>query len=146
MGDEKVDEFYKMIQQSLSENGQFNMSTVQPNSNNLLTTTAGNPYDITTASNISSSHGVDYYMAYAQQNLLQIQEIINHDVIAQVGEDAMKKRIKKDVAARLVDYIVENKTVFTAQDNLTDLTRIVRAKTYVFTHDELVKFVQNIIK
>lgn len=104
-----------------------------------------NPYN-TTASNAAPIHGVDYYMAIAQKNLLTVQQTIDHQMIENVGEDAMKKRIKSDIASQIAQEMVENKITFTAQDNRLELTRIVRAKTYVFTHDELVKFVEKCIK
>lgn len=104
-----------------------------------------NPFN-TTASNSAPIHGVDYYMAIAQKNLLTVQQTIDHQMIENVGEDAMKKRIKSDIASQIAQEMVENKITFTAQDNRLELTRIVRAKTYVFTHDELVKFVEKCIK
>ena len=101
---------------------------------------------ITSTSNSAPIHGVDYYMAIAQKNLLSMQQTIDHELIHNVGEDDMKRRIKHDIASQFVQHMLENKITFTAQDNRLENTRIVRAKTYVFTHDELVKFIEKIIK
>lgn len=104
------------------------------------------PANSTLSSNSAPIHGVDYYMAIAQKNLLTVQQTIDHQLILDVGEDAMKKRIKSDIASQIAQEMLENKITFTAQDNRLELTRIIRAKTYVFTHDELVKFVEKCIK
>lgn len=104
------------------------------------------PANSTISSNSAPIHGVDYYMAIAQKNLLTVQQTIDHKLIQDVGEDMMKIRIKTDISAQFVQHMLENKITFTAQDNRLDHTRIVRAKTYVFTHDELVKFVEKCIK
>ena len=104
-----------------------------------------NPFN-TTASNAAPIHGVDYYMAIAQKNLLSVQQTIDHTIIQNVGEDAMKMRIKSDIASQIAQTMVDNKITFTAQDNRLEHNRIIRAKTYVFTHDELVKFVEQCIK
>lgn len=91
-------------------------------------------------------HGVDYYMAIAQKNCLQVQQTIDHHVIQSIDEDTMKKRIKTDIAGQFVQSMLEDKITFTSQDNRLEMTKIIRAKTYVFTHDELVKFIEKIIK
>ena len=100
----------------------------------------------TTASNAAPIHGVDYYMAIAQKNCLQVQQTIDHELIHNVGEDDMKRRIKTDIAGQFVQSMLEDKITFTSQDNRLEMTKIIRAKTYVFTHDELVKFIEKIIK
>lgn len=107
--------------------------------------TPGSPY-VTTASNTKPIHGVDYYMAIAQKNCLQVQQIIDHHLIKSIDEDTMKIRIKTDIASQIVQHMLENKITFTSQDNRLEQTKIVRAKTYVFTHDELVKFIEKCIK
>ena len=109
---------------------------------------AVSPYDYSTNTNITMTtqhqQTVDYFMSYAAPNLLTVQETIGNDIIAQVGEDAMKKRIKKDVAFKIAEEIVTSKVTFTAQENYAEHTRIIRAKTYVFTADELKQFIEKV--
>ncbi len=108
------------------------------------------PYGAATNTNVimTSQHqqNVDYFISYAAPNLLTIQETIGNDIIVNIGEDALKKRIKADIARKLAEEIVASKVTFTAQENYAEHTRIIRAKTYVFTADELKAFVEKCIK
>ena len=108
------------------------------------------PYGAATNTNVimTTQHqqNVEYFMSYAAPNLLTIQETIGNDIIAQAGEDAIKKRVKQDMAVKLGQEIVASKVTFTAQENYAEHTRIIRAKTYVFTADELKAFIEKCIK
>jgi hypothetical protein len=111
---------------------------------------AVSPYDYSANTNITMTtqhqQNIDYFMSYASPNLLTIQETISNDVLADIGEDSMKKRIKQDVARKLAEEIVSTKVTFTSQENYAEHTRIIRAKTYVFTADELKLFIEKCIK
>lgn len=146
MGDE-ADQFIKMIEETLGEDKVSEIYKMAIGNTNMLSSVS-DPYTpyMTTASNTISKHGVDYYMAYAQPNLLTIQETINNDIIRGLSEDEVKKRVKSDMARQLANEIMASKVTFTAQDNYAENTKIVRAKTYVFTHDQLVKFVENMLR
>ena len=111
-------------------------------------TTIGGAATHTGNVSITTQHqqNVEYFMSYAAPNLLTIQEVIGNDVIAQVGEDAIKKRIKADIASKLAEEIVASKVTFTAQENYAEHTRIIRAKTYVFTQEQLKSFIEKCIK
>ena len=122
------DPFYDMIDSALSAGS--------PSYNSLANLGHGN----------APIHGVDYYMAIAQKNCLQVQQTIDHHLMQNVDEDTMKKRIKTDIAGQFVQSMLEDKITFTSQDNRLEMCKIIRAKTYVFTHDELVKFIEKIIK
>lgn len=108
------------------------------------------PYSAATNTNVimTTQHQetVDYYMSYAAPNLLTLQETIANDIIHQAGEDAIKKRVKQDMAVKLGQEIVASKVTFTAQENYLEHTRIIRAKTYVFNADELKRFIEKCIK
>ena len=109
---------------------------------------AVSPYDYSTNTNITMTtqhqQTVDYFMSYAAPNLLTLQETIANDIIVGVGEDAIKKRVKQDMAVKLGQEIIASKVTFTAQENYAEHTRIIRAKTYVFTADELKQFIEKV--
>ena len=111
---------------------------------------AVSPYDYSANTNITMTtqhqQNIEYFMSHASPNLLTIQETISNDVLADIGEDSMKKRIKQDVARKLAEEIVSTKVTFTSQENYAEHTRIIRAKTYVFTADELKAFIEKCIK
>ena len=111
-------------------------------------TTIGGAATNTGNVSITTQHqqNVEYFMSYAAPNLLTLQETIANDIIAQAGEDAIKKRVKQDMAVKLGHEIVASKVTFTAQENYAEHTRIIRAKTYVFTADELKLFIEKCIK
>ena len=104
-----------------------------------------NTYTSYTTPNAPFKHGVDYYMAYAQPNMMAVNMIIQNDAYQSVDEDVMKKRIKSDICRQLAEELVASKVTFTSQENYNDATKTIRAKTYAFTHDELVNFVKNIL-
>lgn len=110
--------------------------------------TAASPYDYSTNTIMTTQHqqNVDYFMSYASPNLLTIQETINNDIIRGISSDDVKKRIKLDIAHQLANEIVASKVTFTSQENYAENTRIVRAKTYVFTAEQLKAFVEKCIK
>ena len=109
--------------------------------------TAASPYGASTNTIIATPHqqNVDYFMSYASPNLLTIQETISMDLIAEMGQDAIKKRVKHNMTSRLAEEIA-SKVTFTSQENYAEHTKIVRAKTYVFTADELKAFVEKCIR
>ena len=124
------------------------MATMITSSTSASATTIGGAATNTGNISITTQHqkNVDYYMSYAAPNLLTLQETIANDIIHQAGEDAIKKRVKQDMAVKLGQEIVASKVTFTAQENYLEHTRIIRAKTYVFNADELKRFIEKCIK
>ena len=108
---------------------------------------AASPYDYSTNTIMTTQHqqNVDYFMSYASPNLLTIQETISMDLIAEMGQDAIKKHVKHNMTSKLAEEIA-SKVTFTSQENYAEHTKIIRAKTYVFTADELKAFVEKCIK